>query len=61
MYAARYRHLTSRVTPTPAQTAVAGAILRQLYAVVTQQRAWDPTIAAPGTTSWKAISATTAA
>ena len=61
VYAARYRHLTSRVTPTQAQTAVAGAILRQLYAVVTQQRAWDPTIAAPGTTSWKAISATTAA
>lgn len=57
VYAARYRHLTSRehnrLTPTQAQTAVAGAILRQLYAVVTHQRAWDPVIAAHGTTGWK--------
>ncbi|MBC9819693.1 IS110 family transposase [Terrabacter sp. MAHUQ-38] len=53
VYAARYRHLTgrehNRLTPTQAQTAVAGAILRQLYAVVVQQRAWDPVIATHGT------------
>ena len=46
VYAARYRHLTTRETnrlkPTQAQTAVAAAILRQLYAVVVHQQAWDP-------------------
>jgi transposase len=65
VYAARYRHLTSRVqnrlTPTQAQTAVAGAILRQLYAVVTQQRAWDPVIAAHGTAAWRESTNTIAA
>jgi transposase len=65
VYAARYRHLTSRehnrLTPTQAQTAVAGAILRQLYAVVTQQRSWDPVIAAHGTTTWKEAASTVAA
>ena len=64
VYAARYRHLTgreqNRLTATQAQTAVAGAILRKLYAVVTQQRAWDPVIAAHGTATWKET-ATTAA
>ncbi len=43
VYATRYRHLTSRehnrLTPAQAQTAVAAAILPQLYAVLTQQRA----------------------
>jgi transposase len=65
VYAARYRHLTTRerhrLTPTQAQTAVAAAILRQLYAVITQQRAWDPIIAAHGTTPWKETTSTTAA
>ena len=65
VYAARYRRLTSRehnrLTPTQAQTAVAGAILRQLYAVVTQQRAWDPVIAAHGTSAWKETTSATAA
>jgi transposase len=65
VYAARYRQLTGRehhkLTPTQAQTAVAGAILRQLYAVVTQQRAWDPVIAAHGTTTWKETTSSTAA
>jgi transposase len=65
VYAARYRHLTSRehnrLTPTQAQTAVAGAILRQLYAVVTHQRAWDPVIAARGTSAWKEPASTFAA
>lgn len=65
VYAARYRHLTSReqnrLTPTQAQTAVAAAILRQLYAVVTQHRAWDPVIAAHGTATWKETTNTAAA
>jgi transposase len=65
VYAARYRHLTGRehhkLTPTQAQTAVAGAILRQLYAVVVHQQAWDPVIAAHGTTTWKETTSSTAA
>jgi hypothetical protein len=52
VYAARYRHLTSRevnrLKPTQAQTIVAAAILRQLYAVITTGQAWDPAIAAHG-------------
>jgi hypothetical protein len=52
VYAARYRHLTSRETnrlkPTQAQTIVAAAILRQLYAVITTGQTWDPGIAAHG-------------
>jgi transposase len=65
VYAARYRHPTgrehNRLTPTQAQTAVAGAILRQLYAVVTHQQAWDPVIAARGTAMWKEPTSSTAA
>lgn len=65
VYAARYRQLTSRehhrLTPTQAQTAIAGAILRQLYAVITQQRAWDPVIAAQGTAMRIETSSTAAA
>lgn len=65
VYAARYRHLTTRetnrLTATQAQTAVAAAILRQLYAVITQRRAWDPVIAAHGTTTWKGTPSTAAA
>ena len=53
VYAARYRHLTTRETnklkPTQAQTVIAAAILRQLHAVVTTGQAWDPDIAAHGT------------
>ena len=53
VYAARYRHLTSRehnkLTPTQAQTAIAATLLRQLHAVVTTGQAWDPVIAAGGT------------
>jgi transposase len=53
VYAARYRHLTTRETnklkPTQAQTVLAGAILRQLHAVITTGQAWDPNIAAHGT------------
>jgi transposase len=52
VYATRYRHLTSRevnrLKPTQAQTIVAAAILRQLYAVVATGQAWDPGIAAHG-------------
>jgi transposase len=50
--AVRYRHPTSRetnrLTPTQAQTIVAAAILRQLYAVITTGQAWDPDMAAHG-------------
>jgi len=53
MYAARYRHLTARektkLKPTQAQTVIAAAILRQLYAMVTSGRAWDAHLAADGT------------
>ena len=36
------------LTPTQAQTIVAAAILRQLYAMITTGQAWDPDIAAHG-------------
>jgi transposase len=53
VYAARYRHLTTReqnkLTATQAQTVLAAAILRQLHAVITTGRAWDPAIATHGT------------
>jgi transposase len=53
VYAARYRHLTTRetnkLTPTQAQTVIAATILRHLHAVITTGRAWDPVIATNGT------------
>jgi transposase len=53
VYGARYQYLTSRaenkLTPTQAQTVIAAAILRQLYAVITTGQAWDPVTAAHGT------------
>jgi transposase len=53
VYAARYRHLTTRednkLTPTQAQTVIAAAILRHLHAVITTGTAWDPNIATHGT------------
>jgi hypothetical protein len=53
VYAARYRHLTTRednkLTPTQAQTVIAAAILRHLHAMITTGRAWDPRIATHGT------------
>ena len=53
VYAERYRHLTTRETnklkPTQAQTVLAGAILRQLHAVIVTGQAWDPDIATHGT------------
>ena len=59
VYAARYRHLTTRETqpaqPTQAQTAVAGAILRQLHYVIAHQQAWDPAVAAHGTRSLEVL------
>ena len=58
VYAARYRHLTSRdtnkLTPTQAQTVIAAAILRHLHAVITTGTAWDPLIATHGTRRKKA-------
>jgi transposase len=53
VYVARYRHPTTRehnkLKPTQAQTVMGAAILRQLHAVITTGRAWDPTIAVHGT------------
>jgi transposase len=53
VYGARYQYLTSRdhnrLTPTQAQTVIAAAILRQLHAVITTGRAWDPVTATHGT------------
>ncbi|GAB3861767.1 IS110 family transposase [Dactylosporangium cerinum] len=52
VYAARFTHLTTReqnkLTVTQAQAVIAAAILRQLHAVVTTGRAWDPAIATHG-------------
>ena len=52
VYAARYRHLTTRehnkLRPTQAQTVIAAAILRHLHAVITTCRTWDPAIATHG-------------
>jgi transposase len=52
VYAARYRHLTSRehnkLRPTQAQTVIAAAILRHLHAVISTGRPWDPAIATHG-------------
>jgi transposase len=53
VYSTRYRYLTTReqnrLTPTQAQTVIAAAILRQLHAIITTGRAWDPDIAVHGT------------
>jgi transposase len=53
VYEARYAYLTSRehnkLTPTQAQAVIAAAILRQLHAVITTGRKWDPMIATHGT------------
>jgi transposase len=53
VYAARFTHLTTRehnkLTATQAQAVIAAAILRQLHAVITTGRAWDPVIATRGT------------
>ncbi|GAA4263869.1 hypothetical protein GCM10022255_112320 [Dactylosporangium darangshiense] len=53
VYAARFTHLTTRaqnkLTTTQAQAVIGAAILRQLHAVVTTGRAWDPIIATQGT------------
>jgi transposase len=61
VYAARYRHLTTRetnkLTPTQAQTAIAAAILRQLHHVVTRRHAWNPAIAAHGTATVEVVAA----
>lgn len=55
VYAARYRHLTTRsdnkLKPTQAQAAIAAAILRHLHAVITTGQVWDSTIATHGNKS----------
>ena len=61
VYAARHRHLTTRETnklkPTQAQTAVAGAILRQLHYVITHRQEWDPVVAAHGARTPEVVAA----
>ena len=63
VYAARYRHLTTRqnnkLKPTQAQSVIAAAILRHLHAVITTGQAWDPSIATHGNSG--PVSATLAA
>jgi transposase len=53
VFAARFIHLTTRahnrLTVTQAQAVIAAAILRQLHAVITTGRRWDPAIATHGT------------
>jgi transposase len=53
VYAARYRHLTTReknkLKATQAQTVIAAAIVRHLHAVITTGQRWDPLIASHGT------------
>jgi len=50
VYAARYTHLTTRANNPlcngQARAAIAAALLRQLFIVVTRRVAWDPAIAA---------------
>lgn len=54
VYAARYAFLIHRdsnpLTDQQARIAIAGALLRQLYVVVTTRTAWDPVAAAGGRT-----------
>lgn len=53
VYAARYHHLRTRadnpLRDGQARAAIASALLRQLYIVVTRRIAWDPAIAAGAT------------
>ena len=52
VYAARYQHLTTRVdnklSDGQAHAALAAALLRQLWVVVTTGQKWDPAIASTG-------------
>jgi transposase len=54
VYHARFVHLTTRASnplrPGQARAAIAAALLRQLFVVVTRRVAWDPAIAAGTTT-----------
>jgi transposase len=53
VYAARYRHLTSRetnkLTAIQALSVIAGAVLRQLHVVSVTSNEWNPAIARYGT------------
>jgi transposase len=50
VYTARFQHLTTRAAnplrPGQARAAIAAALLRQLFVVITRRVAWDPAIAA---------------
>lgn len=59
VYTARYTHLTTRTTnplrPGQARAAIAAALLRQLFIVVTRRIAWDPAIAGGNTATTKEV------
>jgi transposase len=61
VYAARFAHLTGRehnkLSTGQAHAVLAAALLRQLHAVITTGRRWDPAIAAGGRTSQPPIAA----
>ena len=61
VYDARYTYLTTRehnkLKPTQAQAVIAAAILRQLHAVITTGRKWDPMIATHGTKHLESVAA----
>jgi len=64
VYAARFTHLTTRTDnplhPGQARAAIAAALLRQLFVVVTRRVAWDPAIAAGATTGTEEVAPTAA-
>lgn len=55
VYADRYQHLTTRthkrLAPNQAYVAIAAALLRQLYIVITTATPWDPALAGPPQTA----------
>jgi transposase len=59
VYSARYTHLTTRTNnplrPGQARAAIAAALLRQLFIVVTRRVAWDPTIASGNAATTKEV------
>jgi transposase len=58
VYRNRFTHLTTRakdpLKPAQARCAISAALLRQLHAVITTGVAWNPVIAATGTTTARA-------
>jgi hypothetical protein len=61
VYAARFAYLTSRehnkLPAGQAHAVLAAALLRQLHAVITTGRRWDPVIASGGTSTQPPVAA----